>query len=232
MTVLDDVRELIVALDKRTICDDCITNKLQLSVRQYANQKSRVLAKSPLFARNKDVCSTCGKIKYVIRHQYQQSNNNNLSLTEKIHIPAKQEKNSPRIFSNTPSLNELKAIGFKHIGNWILEGGVLKLNQFDMKKSIPALYAFISETNILYVGKTNQMLAKRLYFYAKPGPTQSTNIRINANLKQAVLDGQSIDIIAFHDDIPKKVGSFILNLSAGLEDDIIRQISPLWNVRK
>lgn len=44
MTVEDQVRGLIERLSPEPICDDCISERLGLSVRQQANHKTRELA--------------------------------------------------------------------------------------------------------------------------------------------------------------------------------------------
>lgn len=67
MAVLDDVRALIVRIAPQAICDDCIADTLQLSVRQHANHKTRELAGSGGLERRKDVCGFCGGDKLVIR---------------------------------------------------------------------------------------------------------------------------------------------------------------------
>lgn len=67
MTVLDQVRGLIERLSPDPICDDCISERLGLSVRQHANHKTRELAGTGRFERQKDACSICGGIKIVIR---------------------------------------------------------------------------------------------------------------------------------------------------------------------
>lgn len=69
MTVLDDVEKLITRLAPEAICDDCITEKLDLKIRQHANHKTRELAGTHGFLRAKDVCSICGSNKLVIRHK-------------------------------------------------------------------------------------------------------------------------------------------------------------------
>ena len=66
MTVLDRVRGLIQRLAPEPICDDCITERLGLSVRQHANHKTRELAGMPGFERRKENCSICGSDKMVI----------------------------------------------------------------------------------------------------------------------------------------------------------------------
>jgi uncharacterized protein YaaQ len=67
MTVLENVRSLITRLAPDPICDDCIAERLSLSVRQHANHKTRELAGTGGFERRKDVCSLCGDQKLVIR---------------------------------------------------------------------------------------------------------------------------------------------------------------------
>ncbi len=67
MTVLDDVRALIDRLSPEPICDDCIADRLKLSVRQHANHKTRELAGFNGFERRKDICSMCFGEKLVVR---------------------------------------------------------------------------------------------------------------------------------------------------------------------
>jgi len=68
MTVLEDVERLIRKVSPAALCDDCIADKLHLTVRQHANHKTRELAQSRKFDRRKDVCNSCGSTKMVIRY--------------------------------------------------------------------------------------------------------------------------------------------------------------------
>ncbi len=67
MTVLDDVRAFVTRLSPDPVCDDCIADRLGLSVRQHANHKTRELAGSGGFERRKGSCSLCRGDKLVIR---------------------------------------------------------------------------------------------------------------------------------------------------------------------
>jgi hypothetical protein len=69
MSVLDDVRTLVTRLSPEAVCDDCITDRLGLSVRQHANHKTRELAGTAGFERRKAACSLCGCEKLVIRRR-------------------------------------------------------------------------------------------------------------------------------------------------------------------
>lgn len=66
LTVLDEVRRLIERLSPNPVCDDCITERLELSVRQHANHKTRELSGQDGFERRKGECSLCGADKLVI----------------------------------------------------------------------------------------------------------------------------------------------------------------------
>lgn len=68
-TVLDQVRALIERLLPEAICDNCITERLGLSVRQHANHKTRELAGSNGFERQLEPCAICGTTKKVIRRR-------------------------------------------------------------------------------------------------------------------------------------------------------------------
>jgi len=69
MTVLDQVRGLIERLSPDPICDDCVAERLGLSVRQHANHKTHELAGTGGFERGKDACAICGETKLAIRRR-------------------------------------------------------------------------------------------------------------------------------------------------------------------
>ena len=68
-SVLEQVKALIERLAPSPICDDCITERLGLSVRQHANHKTRELAGEQGFERVLAPCTICGTAKKVIRHK-------------------------------------------------------------------------------------------------------------------------------------------------------------------
>jgi len=68
MTVLDQVRTFVMQHWPRPVCDDCIADRLGLSVRQHANHKTRERERAQGVDRRVATCSICGKTKKVIRH--------------------------------------------------------------------------------------------------------------------------------------------------------------------
>ena len=125
-------------------------------------------------------------------------------------------------------LARLEDIGFRRVGNWQLVLGkpVRQLESEARKQDV--LYAFVSRRQVLYVGKTTQALDKRMYGYQKPGAGQRTNLAVNAKIAET-LATRSVDIFALADTGSQRRGSFVISLTASLEDAIIRELSPPWN---
>ena len=65
--------------------------------------------------------------------------------------------------------------------------------------------------------------------YQNPGPTQSTNIKNNENIKILLESGEAVDIFVLPDTGLLRYGGFHINLATGLEDSLISDISPPWN---
>ncbi|MDT9599882.1 hypothetical protein RQX22_13050 [Sphingosinicella sp. GR2756] len=67
MSVLENVRAFVTRISPEAVCDDCISEKLGLTVRQHANHKTRELAGSGGLERRKGICGFCRRDKLVIR---------------------------------------------------------------------------------------------------------------------------------------------------------------------
>jgi hypothetical protein len=65
--VLTKVRALIERLAPEPVCDDCITERLGLDLRDYSNHETRELAGTDGFELRLDPCALCGTTKTVIR---------------------------------------------------------------------------------------------------------------------------------------------------------------------
>lgn len=126
-------------------------------------------------------------------------------------------------------MKRLIDIGFRKVGEWEIISENINPNLSDLADSSNILYAFISDGEALYVGKTTHTLHRRLYGYNKPGLTQFTNIKGNKLLKKLLAEGKSVDIYALPDNGLHHFGAFHLNLAAGLEDSIIKTLKPKWN---
>lgn len=127
-------------------------------------------------------------------------------------------------------LKKLTDIGFKKVGKWYLADTCLQLELVSEADSSNVLYSFVVGDEPKYVGKTTQRLKKRMYGYLNPGPTQTTNIRNNANLTACLEEGVDVAIYVLPDHGLLHFGDFHLNLAAGLEDSIVSSLKPVWNM--
>ena len=129
-------------------------------------------------------------------------------------------------------MNRLVDIGFVSVGSWTLNDEEIEFDLLESHKmTTDVLYSFISNDEIKYIGKTKMKLSQRMYHYKKPGPTQSTNIRVNSKIKELLERDQYVKIYIRTFDGLLRFGNYKINLAAGLEDSLIDEIDPEWNLR-
>lgn len=129
-------------------------------------------------------------------------------------------------------LQRLEEIGFRCCGQWhSADSGGIRISLNEHASSANALYAFVADKEVVYIGKTTQQLRKRLYGYQNPRNTQATNIRGNAAIAAALTANQTIEVYVLPDHGLLRFGGFHLNLAAGLEDSLINDLRPAWNKR-
>lgn len=68
-TIAGQIASLIQRLDGVSVCDGCITDRLNLSVPSQANVVTRALGGEHGYERRKADCGLCGVSKIVIRHR-------------------------------------------------------------------------------------------------------------------------------------------------------------------
>ena len=111
--------------------------------------------------------------------------------------------------------------GFKLSGRWMLS------DAGDLKKYRPlpdavGVYAFGTDDIVVYVGVATMGLAKRLYFYGKPGNTQRTNLRMNDLLRSEFLTVPAIEIYTAT-PVDFEWNGLPVHASAGLELGLIKK---------
>lgn len=127
-------------------------------------------------------------------------------------------------------MEDLLKIGFLTVGTWSLINNELKVNLDSFQRESNLLYCFVSNGSVKYVGKTKNNLEQRMYGYQKPGPSQSTNQRVNDKIRQCLRDNQKVDILILIDNGGLRYGHLKINLAAGLEDTLIDEFKPDWNL--
>lgn len=123
----------------------------------------------------------------------------------------------------------LKEIGFVLAGEWTLEDDKIDFKLTNHGIATDILYAFESGNVLYYIGKTTKTLESRMKQYRKPGPTQSTNIRINGRIHDLLAHTNEVNIHVLINDKKCKHGEYIISLAAGLEDILIEELKPKLN---
>lgn len=132
------------------------------------------------------------------------------------------------------SLDRLIALDFRLAGHWEMSNTVLRLVlPPPMPSAQDLLYAFAVDGELAYIGKTTQGLVRRMQGYRSPPATAerggSTNINNNRRIVEALSRGCKVEIYVL-DNLPAhQHGGFRVNLAAGLEDTLLRELSPAWN---
>jgi hypothetical protein len=127
-------------------------------------------------------------------------------------------------------MNRLTELGFIKVGTWTLFDSGIKFLLTDHQDEKKVLYSYVSADRIMYIGKTAQPLTRRLMGYQKPGSTQRTNIRVNKKILHLLKEGLPIDIYILTDPGLLQYGGFKISMAGGLEDALIDQFKPVWNI--
>jgi hypothetical protein len=130
-----------------------------------------------------------------------------------------------------PSLTvkRLLAGGFQLVSHWTTSSdGKLKLG-IELPRTA-GVYAFVKNDVALYIGVATKSLAQRLYSYANPGPTRSTNTRLKSIIEGELQSDPKIDIYAISVSECSWNG-WELDGNLGLEGGIISRFDVPWNER-
>jgi len=148
--------------------------------------------------------------------------------TRKGSAKKKAAKPKPQKSRQAISAKVLLDAGFKKYGDWELEGDAIRLVG-DIPND-PGVYAHILNGKVYYVGVATMGLKKRLYFYARPGSTQRTSIRINGLIKKEIKAGNTVELIAAFPE-PTSWNGLPVNQTIGLEEGLVKKYAPPWNKR-
>jgi hypothetical protein len=133
--------------------------------------------------------------------------------------------------SATSSLARLATLGFRRVGKWRFESGRLDFVLDERAEDQSGiLYAFTSGQEVLYIGKSVGSLYQRMAGYRTPGPSQKTNVRNKDFILKTLAAGSDVHIHVFFSDEKVIFRGFEISVAAGLEDALIAELSPRWNV--
>lgn len=125
--------------------------------------------------------------------------------------------------------DQLLQAGFRRISTWIIRDDGSLINSEAFPRDV-GVYAFIKGEIVMYIGVATMSLAKRLNFYAKPGISQKTSIRLNKIILEELGNGAKIEIlVAMPEDT--QWNGLPVHGAAGLELGLIKNYQLPWNVR-
>lgn len=127
------------------------------------------------------------------------------------------------------ALERLQEIGFELAGEWLLEddGPAIEVRRYGAAANV--LYAFASDSELLYVGRSGRALALRMGGYALGGPPRSARARNRERIIGMLMLDQQVALYAMPDPGAMLYGSFRVNLAAGLQHSLIDALDPPWN---
>ncbi len=126
--------------------------------------------------------------------------------------------------------SKLRDAGFSEVGHWELADNKPVCLLDKDSGTFNVLYAFVADRRVLYVGKTTNALAHRMYQYQRPGKSQRTNMRVNKLMAGLLAAGKKISVFALSDPGNIQYKGFHLNLASGIEDGVIKSLQPEWNI--
>lgn len=128
------------------------------------------------------------------------------------------------------NLQALLDAGFVKVGEWRSNDGDLILDTSANLNRPGAVYAFVAEGHVVYIGVAQRPLSQRLRLYSKPGPTQTTSKRLKLLLLGALDSRQIIEVVAIWPE-PSEWKGLPVDTAAGIESALISSARPQWNKR-
>jgi hypothetical protein len=120
-------------------------------------------------------------------------------------------------------------LGFEKVGKWSFKNESFKFELNENYINTNILYSFVIEDEIKYIGKSIKTISQRLNGYKNPNITQRTNFRLNNLIIEKLKEGKNVEIYLFVDKAELSYKGKNINLSAGLEDNLIAEYLPEWN---
>lgn len=150
-------------------------------------------------------------------------------------VPSKpRPSNSSQAKPSLPATTAtLKSVGFHQAGYWHTPFDRLEHRLILPGQTHDVLYAFVVGDQVMYLGKTKKSLKGRMTMYANPGKDkrQSTNIRANERIRECISCGKVVEIWLLDSWEPLSHCGIPVSVPAGIEDELIALMRPLWNVR-
>jgi hypothetical protein len=123
---------------------------------------------------------------------------------------------------------QLIAAGFQNIGHWQLGAeGVTFVGQVPVE---PGVYAFTANSEVCYIGSAQRGLRPRLRRYANLRNEGVVATRIREEITKKLTQGADVNVLTVACS-PISWKGLPIDPIAGLEEGLIREWHPPWNLR-
>ena len=123
----------------------------------------------------------------------------------------------------------LIAGGFVSIGRWRVENGEAVFAGEAPKER--GVYAFIFNGEVVYVGCAQDGLSSRMRSYRRNQLRQESRRPVHAAVAEAIWNAREIEVLAIRGPDDISWNGMPIDVIAGLEEGLIRRLSPIWNRR-
>lgn len=140
---------------------------------------------------------------------------------------ATKNETKPRVgTAKLMKAEKLTSAGFENCGRWELtETGIHFKGELPRE---PGVYAHVVDGSVYYIGRSLKGFRHRMGHYKKPGPKQSTSIRINGLIKTALQSGKTVETLAAFPE-PTTWSGLPVDVVSGLETGLVAKLRPPWN---
>lgn len=126
------------------------------------------------------------------------------------------------------TVENLLSRGFHELESWVAnEKQIIPPRLLPHERGV---YAFAVGEQVMYVGLASRSLKQRLNFYARPGVSQRTNVRLNSMIREHIESGEMVRVLIAHPE-DREWNGLRLSGPEGLEAALIEDFDLPWNVR-
>ena len=132
------------------------------------------------------------------------------------------------------TLQQLIDAGFERLDwDWFLSdsrsGGIDILVLEDYRKVWNAVYAFVIDGEIVYIGVTTRGIDRRFTSYRNPGQRNVTDWKVCQGIKRNLEQGKKVETYVWYDKEPSQIGEFIVDRCRSFEQRLLGEAKPPWN---
>jgi len=123
----------------------------------------------------------------------------------------------------------LDELGFEAAGSWALDNGRPAPELASGRSSGEALYAFVSDGEVVYIGRAREAFGGQIGGGDEPlGLVRRFTTDNDRRIIETLMGFRTIEILAMEPTEAVTYRGWRLNVAAGLKEALVRKIQPAW----